>query len=454
MTLLCLLLAAAATEAPDTYVLEAGMPVWDVASGDLDGNGKADVLALCADVESRPLRKRLSVYLSGDGNGYPSRPSFNLELAPDTGSVFLTELDGKAPLELAVTDAEGAQIYAYGDGGLRVVRKVEFASLLPSRVKKPIFLEDIAVDLDGDGIDEWLVPVPTGFEIRSADGLLGRVEADVVNSMESGEVNRVIHRLPSAHTFDLPGQTRKGVVFLSDQYADFAHGERWSQQERYKVPLDLREKWVAVTRMKDIDENGLPDLIVAQTQGTVNLKVLTQVYFAKEPFTFSKTPDATFQVSGALTTPFTEDVDGDGKSDLLFIKVPFGVKMFVNYFVTQKLPIQVEAHLFKDGRFGESPELRASISIDAPENRRRVAYTMGDFNGDGRIDVAFGSGEDGFVIHVGEEDRLISVKPWQALKVPSAGEARAYDLNGNKAEDIVLFHPSSPDEKRIDVAVF
>ena len=38
--------------------------------------------------------------------------------------------------------------------------------------------------------------------------------------------------------------------------------------------------------------------------------------------------------------------------------------------------------------------------------------------------------------------------------MPSFGNARAYDLNGNKAEDILLIRPGSDKAKRADVIVF
>jgi hypothetical protein len=454
MTILALMFAAATVAAaPQLDVLSTELPVWDVAAADIDGNGKGDILALCSDPEKTPLRKQLAVYLAGD-SGYSSRPSFTLPLGRETGGVFLSDTNGQPPAELVVTDPGGAQVYTFADGAFRPDRRVEFRSLLPTYVKKPVFLKDTASDLNGDSKDEWLLPTPVGYDIRSADAQLAQVEADVDNAMDVGESSRILHRLPLHKPFEFAPQSLKGVAFLSAQYIDYAYGDNWSRHARYRIPNNSQEKWATDTRMEDIDGNGLPDLVVAQTHGTVNLKVLTQVYLAKEPFTFSDTPDATFNVSGALTSPLVRDVDGDGRSDLLFIKVPFGVKMFVSYFVSQKLTVQIEAHLSKEGGFNGEPDLRASLTVDAPENRKRVAYTMGDFNGDKRIDVAFGSGEGQLVVHSGEADRLISSRPTQTLDVPSIGEARPYKLNEGDAEDIVLFHPSTPHEKRIDVIVF
>jgi hypothetical protein len=451
MTLLPILFVLAA--GPQLSVLGTDLPVWDIAVSDVDGNGRGDVLALCSDPDKEPLRKQLAVFLAGEA-GYPSKPSFAMNLGIDTGVAFLSEVDGKAPAELVVTDATGGQVYSFAGGGFKAGARVDFVSLLPSHVAKPAFMKHLASDMNGDGKDEWVVPTPTGFSIRSAEKELAQVGADVGNSVEVDDQSRVIHRIPAQVPFRLPANTGQGIAFMSDRFVDYVYGENWAQHVRYRIPLDMKDKWVAEARMEDIDGNGLPDLVVTQTQGTVNLRGLTQVYFAKQPFTFATTPDASFEVSGALSSPLLKDVDGDGRTDLLFIKIPIGVKTFLSYFVSQKLSLQIEAYLLKDGAFAATPDLRGGITVDAPENRKRVAYALGDFNGDKRIDLAFGSGAAQLVVYAGAEDRVLSAKPWQTLNVPSVGEARPYKLNEGEAEDLVLFHPSSPEQKRIDVIVF
>lgn len=79
---------------------------------------------------------------------------------------------------------------------------------------------------------------------------------------------------------------------------------------------------------------------------------------------------------------------------------------------------------------------------------------MGDFNGDGRIDIAFGSGAENLVVHTGSEKAFISSKPWLTLPVPAFGVADTHDLNGNKAKDIVVYHPGMKSKERVEVVLF
>jgi hypothetical protein len=111
-------------------------------------------------------------------------------------------------------------------------------------------------------------------------------------------------------------------------------------------------------------------------------------------------------------------------------------------------------YLFKNGAFPAKPDFAENVLLDAPEGRERVAYTLGDFNGDGRVDIAFGAGSEKLVIHTSTATEFISSRPWLTLNVPTFGVARAYDLNGNPNKDLVLFHPGGAYKQRVDVIVF
>ena len=452
LCLLPLLLAPWAGATPTAYILRAALNVWDVAVEDLNRDGVKDILALTCDETSYPLNKALAVYLADPEGAFPETPSVVLPLAPAMSTVLLAECTGAPPRELVLLDATGAQVFAYEVGGFRELAAPRFASLLPSNSKEPVFMEEAAIDLDGDGLEEWLIPMPTGYSVRTMEGEKALVQCDVISEIRRSGSTYISHRLPAYHGFDY--EDRKGLAFLSDEFADFAYGPDWAQHQRFRIPKNLDEKWEASAQMKDINNDGFPDLLITQTKGTINLQSLTQVYIATGPFTYPDQPNASLSAKGGLAAPGLEDIDGDGLLDLVVINMSFGVRNIVNFFARGKLTVDAQVYLFKDGAFSDKPAYTTSLTLEAPEGRERVAYVLGDFDGDGRKDVAFGQGANTLVVQRGEPQRFVESRPWVSIPVPSFGTARSYDLDGSPGQDIVLYHPSGENSQRIEVILF
>lgn len=439
---------------PNTLALRPGSSVWDVAVGDINADGRSDILTLCCDKDSYPLQKFIAVFLADERNSYASAPSFTVPLASSIGCAFLAEVDGKPPAEIVAGDVEGCTVFRWQGDRVEEVLKSSFVSLLPGGCKEPVFLKDAAKDLDGDGVDEWLIPASSGYQVRTAETFRCTVPCDVISQIHGGESLRIMYRLPSHHAFVIAGEPQKGLAFLSDEFADFFHGDNWREHQRFKIPMNLEEKWEASAQMADIDGNGLPDLVVTQTKGTINLQVLTHIYLAAGPFTYPDTPTAVLEAKDAIASPLLEDVNGDGKRDVLIVKIPFGIRTFISFFIRRKLGVEVDVHLFTGRGFAVKPDFSETISLDAPEGREKVAYAMADFSGDGRLDVAFGMGAEKLAIHTGTPTQFVSSRPWVELALPTFGVARPENLNGNAAKDLILFHPAGEHQSRVEVVIF
>lgn len=448
------LLACLAAPDPQVYTLETETNVWDATAVDLNQDGIKDVLLLTNDETAFPLKKELCVFLAGEGGAYPKTPSCRLALSEEAGALFLAEVDSAPPVEVVAASGTGAAVYHFDGTGFAPLAAVECPSLYPSGSREPAFAKFGAKDLDGDGIDEWLLPTARGVQIRTLDRERATVPCDVVSELRFGESLYITHRLPDIQTFPVAGQQALGLAFLSDEYADFAYGEDWSLRKRIRLPLNLEEKWEASASMKDINGDNFPDLVITQMRGTVRMYAETHVYLAKEPFVYAETPDAVFPCTGAVSSPVVMDVDGDKLLDLVFIRIPFGVGNIVNFFVRGKISARAEAHLFDGKQFREKADYSTNMTMDAPEGRARVAYAFGDFNGDGRMDAVYGSAGDTLAVYTGDPQRFITSKPWKKFTMPSFGNARAEKLNDNPAEDILLYRPGGDQAKRVDVIVF
>ncbi len=439
---------------PQVSVLETTLNVWDVASSDINGDGLTDILALCSDEDSDPLKKEIAVFLATAAGKFPAKPDLSFALAPESGTVLLSEVDGTPGKEIVVTRATGAQVFRFSGGRMTLLSETNWASLLPSHSKEPLFLPNAAMDLDGDGIDEWVIPGLESYEIWRASGVVRALQADVVSELQPYANPEISTRLPAILPFDQEGLPNKGLAFLSNRNADFAYGADWSEHMRYRIPLQIDDQWDSTARMVDINNDGFPDLIVTQTKGTVKLKVVTQVYVATKPLTYPEKPTATFEMNGALTSPYLADVDGDEQMDLVMVHIPFGVGAFVNFFVRNKLSVKAEVYLFDGETYPQEPNYKNGLTLEAPDGRDQVAFAMGDFNGDKRLDVAFAADTDQFVFHEGAGNDFVRSRPFAKLAIPAFGVARKHDLNGNEKDDVILHHPSGETRTRIEVIVF
>jgi hypothetical protein len=443
-----------ATIKPETFVLTADAPVWDIAVYDLNGDDQKDILAFCSQSDVEPPRKVMATFLADKDGSYPPHPSSILTLDKTVGISFLAEIDGQAPKELVVVDHASATWYRFSNGAFTRGGETALQSLLPGGPKEPIFLRNAADDLDGDGIDEWILPVPLGHEVHNARGRISAVPSDVVSETRQTGSTYIIHRLPYVASFKFGDMENKGLAFLSDESADFVYGPGWTEHTRFRIPVDLPDKWDSSTIIKDINGDSIPDLMVTQTEGTAKMKVLTHVYVATGPLTYPEAPTATFEKRGALTTPSLIDTNGDSQLDLVLIEIPLSVKSLFNYFVRNKLSTRINVHLFTDDGFSEAPSYRTNISLEAPNGREQVAYTMGDFNGDGFVDAAFGSGKETLTIHQGTGRGDLSSRALLSLELPAFGIARKVRLGSDTMDDLVLFHPNGDDRVRIDVVQF
>ncbi len=454
MPIAVILAAFALAAQPVASVLTTSADVWDVTQADLNGDGLADLIAYCSDATAAEPTKELTIFLAQSIGKYPSKPSLTFLLDEANGLVFISEFDGEAPAELIAAQQDGATVYRLEAGVMSAVDRVEFNSLWPNGVREPLFERDTAHDLDGDGVDEWLVPTPAGMEVYSGGRLRAEVRAPTSSEFREYGNLAIVHRLPAVTSFSIPEEPQKAVALLSDRYADFSYGPEWTQHERYTIAVRSAENWDAAARLRDIDGDGYPDLVVTQTSGTVNLEVLTQIYFADGPFRYPAKADMEFTSTGSFTTVELEDVDGDEKLDLVLVRIPLGVRNIVSYFLRKRVGIEVSVHYFRDGTFRAKPDKTASITIDAPDGRERSAYATGDFDGDGRLDVAIGTGADKLSVYQGAQDAFLTSRPWVTLALPTFGVARTADLNGNGADDLILHHPSGSNRRRIEIVLF
>lgn len=447
-------LLAVAGATPGTTIVNTPHDVVDIDTEDLDVDGRRDLLVLTSDEDARPVRKSLCVFIGTTPGRYTLAPTYMLPLDESVGSIFLAEIDGKPPREVLMVEESGVTAYSLGAAGFERLGESKFGSLLPAGGKRPVFINDTAVDLDRDGIDEWMIPVASGYAIRRLDGLVANVRCEVESSISRGSQTVITHSVPSFHAFDAPGQKHRSLALINEESARFVFGEDWSEHREFDIPTIIEDKWDSTIVMEDINNDELPDIVVTQLQGSVNVKAFTEVFLAVAPYEYNTVPTNEFKADGVFSMPMIRDVNGDEYKDLVFLGVPFNVRNLINYLTRGKISVRIEVYLYGADGFPAKPSYREHITLDAPDGRAPVAYALGDFNGDKLLDVAHGEGKDKMLVHTGSKDEFLSSKPWRELALPAYGQTRTVDLTGDGRDALILFGEGTGNEKSISVIEF
>ena len=212
-----LILQLALAMEPIHQTLTAPMDVWDVTAQDLDEDGLLDLVAFYGERDGSKDKKGLYVYLARRDGKYPTKPSFTFPLNADTGNAFFTERDGRR--ELVVSTKTGATRYVYQKNAFAEAGRYAFVSLLPAHTRKPIFLRNVSHDLDGDGSDEWIIPVLGGFDIWGGEEKMVFLEGEIHSeSYWYGGLN-IHHRIPRVYVFKRPGEKNQAIGFTSEDGA-------------------------------------------------------------------------------------------------------------------------------------------------------------------------------------------------------------------------------------------
>ena len=147
-----------------------------------------------------------------------------------------------------------------------------------------------------------------------------------------------------------------------------------------------------------------------------------------------------------------QDLDGDGRLDLVSINVelsvlPFLTRVLIARSIKVRLDFQVACQQ-PDGRFEpvENMSLSGRLKINMRRQRvRHLSQFNGDFDGDGRADfVQLGSGRK-VIIHHGQPGCRYPSEGETAIvlenKPKHLGLLRILDLNGDDRSDLFVVHP-------------
>lgn len=462
-------------QAPDIISLSTGAPIVDVSLEDIQSDQSVDLVALCVDQEGAPF---ISAFCAERPGSFPKTPTTRLQLGKDTVGLFFAENDGIPPRELVVLKPNGAQVFRYArDAGFLKDAEYEFPTIFGAGLSVPRFFPLVACDMDGDEIEEWIIPNADGLAILKRGVPIAQVRCETRGSLlPSTDGSGVLtYRVPEFHVFRQEKDKTTSLMFLNADVVQVIEGESWQETHQLPVPFKnhtpvasleklgaCKMTWAfpappkpqSFAKLRDFNQDGLPDILLVEAKGDASSGVRVDLYVAENKGSFAREPVLHTEKQGFIQ-PFIEDVDRNGTPDVVLLQMMFGPRFIINYLTSRKVTLIADVFLNNKGIFNSVPDVSSAILAKMPEESEGSGvFALGDFNGDGRLDCVFGGPDGKLVVYTGEKNRFVSAAPWLSLEIASAGMSRVYDLNGNGKDDLIVFRSRHGDTPACDVVIF
>ncbi len=379
---------------------------------------------------------------------------------------------------------------------------------------------DISRDVNGDGLDDLVVPDIDGFWIATQlpdgsftapiklgppDPFLNKIALDDSRSYrEVGITALTVHwYLSRLHQMDYNQDGRVDLVFWNvdhfDVYRQDTRGMFSTEADTftvdipfdtdgaYSIAFDFKDenmfslifgfrkntKRRVLHTFRDMNGDGIADLVIHALEGRSlgKQRSLYEVHFGTptaDGIVFARDVGMTIRPRGTAgglqpwgySSQGFQDIDGDGKTDILFKDVKTGLTGMSRAMLGKSIAIDLEFYRMENGSYPDKPTTRRKIrpNLDIFETDRVFfpVVLLGDVNGDGRSDLLVGKHWEALHIFPGVPGpELFARKPKKvAVAMPNdERNARWVALNKDNKQDLLIHYPSTTDSHRVALLI-
>lgn len=424
----------------EARTLEVPGNVGWVTHGDLDGDGAEDLVLSYVRGGGPAAQRNVAVFFRNE-DGWGPRPDLAFR-APEVAAVFdLGDALSSPGVELLFWTPSG--VYAQ-----------DFVDRKPSAPKRVVEVETLVGPAERDDLVQWdfvrpapdgkgslmMLPDPRRLHLHRRKGEswskldVVRIDAphlydaasDTFRPSDDGGgygnyAFRALVLIPPLRLIDQTGDGRADLVtHFEDQVQVHAGlpGGGFEAEASHRRYFDLRteeehrtgEAFVQ-SYVEDFDGDGIADVCVRKNAGGLVQATSSILFFrGQKGGGFSDTPVQVIENKGVASVVAFEDVDGDGRLELLTPRVRLSLIAFIRAFTSRSLSLEVDVipalSRSESAFFAEKPrqtlEFSLGLSLEGGFGVEGTPPLFGhDFDQDGRLDVLMSDGAKRMVLHRG-----------------------------------------------------
>jgi hypothetical protein len=337
-------------------------------------------------------------------------------------------------------------------------------------------LMDMFTDINGDGLDDFLMPNFDGWAValQQGDGFQQPQLVGPRPNMSFSETARyVAYRAEEAFLIDENNDGRNDIAFWQDGYFEVHRQSNLGQFSKVPVNLDANLKdmlsgYAQITigegakndegknrlldEIVDINNDGVSDLIVKRikTEGIFGWESEYEVYLGavdeNNLLKFPERPSSIIRTDGFQFGNERLDITGDGTQEFLVTSVDISIGAVITALITRSVSVDVSIYKMINGKFPAKPSTRKTISarFDFGSGDLFIPAVLGaDVTGDGQKDLLVQKDDTTLLVFPGQQGQTMFAK--KAIKLSLALPASrtgfmVHDLDDDGRDELILTH--------------
>jgi len=447
-----------------------------VIPADLDGRGPVEIVVISRTGVYPNEKRWVSIFSADDSARYSAAPRQRWEVDPKATMFEVGDVAPSAGQEIFFLTAHGIRYCAKDESGAfstasHALFSSATATVFPAAGSLPRM--KLLADWRRDGRAALMLPQFDSLVLFDRDGAGGWWESQRVaitprtflygDQEDDGALRdfslRADFRLPRIFAEDFNGDGRADLL-LTQQKSISVHIQKsdgtFEPDASVTAVLPVRPSGQEadgdlslMATPADVNGDGFADVVLTRTRGTGGfLERTTEVFLflnRKRPGApFPMEPDQTITFDGITPGVTIQDVNGDGRQDLLLSHIRLGFWNVVKNLVSKRVDVHTAVYLLQsDDRYATTPDFRQKngyrLNLTHGIRFRGIWPSLdGDFTGDGHPDLLIA--HDGQVtVHAQDSDGELFSQSHSQTDVFTAPCMHICDLNRDGRNDLLFY---------------